>query len=267
MQWSEHYQMMPNGVRLHYRYGKHPCPGSDTVLVFLHEALGCIAMWKQYPQQLARLTGCDVLIYERYGYGGSTALQEARKDNYLVVEGEYYLPQLLKQQQLEKVILIGHSDGGSVALVGAATSPSVVGIVTEAAHAYVDDMTLEGIRAAKELYRRTDLHSRLERYHGERTGQLFDAWCDTWMRDSFQQDLQLGRWLREISCPALIMQGEDDQYGESRQVDYICQAIGAAAEPCMLKDCGHIPHFEAAEQCLTHTADFVTRLIKSPQPA
>ena len=267
MQWNENHVEMPNGVRLHYRYGKHPEPLNDTVLVLLHEALGSIPMWKQYPQQLAQATGCDVLIYERYGYGRSSAMRESRQDNYLVVEGEYYLPQLLDRLELTQVILIGHSDGGSVALVGAALCDSVVGVVTEAAHAYVDPKTLDGIKEASAVYDSTDLHDRLARYHGDRTAGLFNAWRDTWQRESFQHQLDLTRWLRQINCPALIIQGEDDQYGEVDQVTYICQEIGEQAQPCMLQDCAHIPHFEATTACLEHTAAFIARLIRAPQTA
>ncbi|MGY8871013.1 MAG: alpha/beta fold hydrolase, partial [Pseudomonadales bacterium] len=218
---------------------------------------GCIAMWKDIPEQLAAETGCDVVVYERQGYGLSSEITLPRDDDYLVEEGEIWLPRLIDKLGLSKVILIGHSDGGSVALIGAATLASKVkGVITEAAHIYIDHLTTAGIKEAVERYKDSNLKEKLARYHGERTDFLFRAWHETWLRER-KFPMNLRPWLPRIECPALIIQGQDDCYGVREQVTDICAGIGARAEPLFLPKCGHVPHFEARESLISAVASFV----------
>ncbi|MCV6589900.1 MAG: alpha/beta hydrolase [Marinobacterium sp.] len=233
-------------------------------LVLLHEALGCLAMWKQFPQRLAERTGCDVFLYERRGYGASTPITLPRPDTYLVDEGRDWLRPILDAAGLEQVVLIGHSDGGSVALVGAATcADRVRGLVTMAAHIYVDHLTSAGIEEAVHRYHNTDLSRRLERYLGGRTETIFRAWYETWQRPSFRAGLDLTPWLADIRCPALIMQGRDDQYGVASQVTDICAGIGSHAQPLLLDDCGHVPHLEAEAATLAAIDQFLRPVLLS----
>lgn len=230
------------------------------VIILLHEALGCLAMWKDFPAQLASQTGHSVLAYERRGYGSSSPITLPRPDDYLVEEGEVWLPRLLDALSLNRVILFGHSDGGSIALVGAASRPEqVVAVITEAAHIYIDHLTRTGIEAARERYECTDLKARLSRYHGERTDLIFRAWHETWLREK-RWPLDLRPWLGRIRCPALIMQGKQDQYGVPEQVLDICQGIGPHALPLFLDDCAHVPHFEAGTAVLAATVQLLHRL-------
>lgn len=259
--WQDEQIQLNDGVSLQLRWGRQRSGQERPVIVLLHEALGCIAMWKSFPQQLAEATGLNVLVYERRGYGGSTPITLPRPDDYLLEEGEVWLPQLLDRLGLEQVILFGHSDGGSLAQIGAASCPDqVVAIVTLAAHIYVDSLTLGGIREAVERYRTTDLPQRLARYHGDRTELLFRAWSDTWLRPSCHENLDLKPQLSRIRCPALIMQGDRDEYGVPEQVTDACAVIGAHAEARFIADCGHVPHLEKPVEVLAQTTDFLCRV-------
>jgi pimeloyl-ACP methyl ester carboxylesterase len=261
IQWQDEQVQLNDGVSLQLRWGRQPSGQGRPVVVLLHEALGCIDMWKRFPQQLAETTGLDVLVFERRGYGRSTPITLPRPDDYLLEEGEVWLPQLLDRLGLEKVVLFGHSDGGSIAQIGAASCPDqVVAIVTLAAHIYVDHLTLEGIRQAVARYRESDLPQRLARYHGDRTDLIFRAWSETWLRPSCHQGLDLKPQLSRIRCPALIMQGDRDEYGVPEQVTDACAMIGEQAQAHFITDCGHVPHLEKTEEVLAQTGDFLRRI-------
>ncbi len=263
LNWTTRQLELASGISICALHGRHPDNDAQRpTLVLLHEALGCIDRWKQVPQDLAQLTGCDVFVYERRGYGGSSAISLPRPDDYLQEEGRHWLPRVLDSAAIGPVILVGHSDGGSIALVGAAAlGERILGLVTMAAHIYIDELTLQGIAQTVARYEAvdSDLPERLARYHGGRTDLLFRAWHETWNRPTYASfDLQ--PWLGDIRCPALIMQGEQDQYGVARQVHDICAGIGAHARPVMLADCGHSPHLEAPDASLAAIADFVAPL-------
>ncbi len=261
IEWQDQQVQLNDGVSLQLRWGHQPSGKGRPVIVLLHEALGCIDMWKRFPQQLAEATGLDVLIYERRGYGRSTPITLPRPDDYLLEEGEVWLPQLLDRLGLEQVILFGHSDGGSVAQIGASGCPDqVVALITLAAHIYVDHLTLAGIREATERYQTTDLPQRLARYHGERTDLIFRAWSETWLRPSCHENMDLRPQLVKIQCPALIMQGDRDEYGVPEQVTDACATIGANAEAHFIEDCGHVPHLEKPAEVLAQTTDFLRRI-------
>lgn len=258
LQWQPRLLDLPDGTQINSLHGTQADGRGRPTLVFLHEALGCLAMWKEFPEKVALQTGCDVFLYERRGYGGSSPITLPRPDAYLAEEGRDWLGLVLQAAGLDRVVLIGHSDGGSVALVGAACLPeNVVGLVTMAAHIYVDHLTSAGIDEAVLRYQRTDLPQRLARYLGDRTELLFRAWHETWSRASFRVGLDLTPWLGQIRCPALIIQGHGDQYGVPEQVEDICAGIGAKAQPLFLDDCGHVPHLEAQAAVLAAIDQFL----------
>jgi pimeloyl-ACP methyl ester carboxylesterase len=234
---------------------------SDTALVFLHEALGCTAMWHDFPAQVARDTRMPAIIYDRAGYGRSSRSPYRPRDrSYLHCEAQVVLPQLLERLQVDQAILIGHSDGGSIALLAAAACPDkVAGIVTEAAHVFVESITRGGIREALAAYEPHGLEKRLARYHGDRAQDLFFAWADTWLSPGFQ-DWNIENCLGRIQCPALIIQGLEDQYGSPRQVNSIVAGIGTHAVPLFIPGCGHAPHRDAPRRVRRAIAEFVATL-------
>jgi pimeloyl-ACP methyl ester carboxylesterase len=228
-------------------------PGAP-VMVFLHEALGCIAMWKDVPERLAALTGLPALVYDRHGHGLSGPLARKREPDYLDCESFDVLPRVLAECGIADPIPVGHSDGGSIALLYASRHP-VRALVSEAAHVFVEEVTLAGIRQAATTWRETDLPQRLGKYHGDKTEALFSAWADCWQTDPFPS-WNMESALPGVFCPALIIQGEGDEYGSVAQVDAIAAGISGPASVMMVPDCNHIPHFQAADTVLPTIADF-----------
>ncbi|MDP4530559.1 alpha/beta hydrolase [Marinobacter salarius] len=249
------------GVRVQAQRLSH---GDRTgpVLVFLHESLGNIALWKQFPRQLAEATGLDALIYERRGYGASSDEPLPRPYDYLEQEGTVWLPRLLDALVIDEVILVGHSDGGSIALIAAAALEGrVKGLVTMAAHTWADHLTLAGIRDMRRRYLEEGIREKLLRHHGERTDALFYAWQDVWLDEGFQESMDFGPWLDAVRCPAMIIQGDDDEYGVPEQVTRIVEGIGHRAEPVFMAGTGHSPHLQQPAQALTLVSDFLRMAI------
>ena len=220
-------------------------PHRGPALVFLHEALGCTAMWHAFPARVAAATGLSAVSFDRAGYGRSPRTPRPRTKDYLQREAESVLPRVLEALGIQHAILVGHSDGGSIALLAAAALPrTVVGIVTEAAHVFVEPITRAGIRTALAAFAPRQLEQRLARYHGARTRALFFAWADTWLSETFR-DWNIEACLARIRCPALVIQGRDDPYGSEAQVRAIVAGIGPGARALLLPACGHIPHRSA----------------------
>jgi len=237
------------------RPARNPGNGGPT-LVFLHEALGCIDMWKDVPARLSGMTGLPALVYDRYGHGRSGAPGTPRGPDYLDREAFEILPEVLAAGGVADPLLIGHSDGGSIALLYASRFP-VRAAVTEAAHVFVEDVTLAGIRDAVDAWRTTDLQQKLARYHGRNTGALFAGWSETWLSDAFAS-WNIEAALPRVTCPTLIIQGEDDEYGTKRQVNAIAAGISGAVRTLLLPDCRHVPHLQAADRVLPVIADFIS---------
>ena len=233
-------------------------PAADaTTLVFLHEGLGSIGQWKGFPADLVAATGLPGLVYERWGFGGSEPLVLPRPADYLHREAEEALPEVLAACGIDRPLLVGHSDGGSIALLYAAAHPdSPVACITEAAHVFVEEVTLAGIREADALWHSTKLRERLARYHGDQTETVFRGWTETWLRDDFR-DWRMTDRLGAITCPLLVMQGADDQYGTLDQVKAIVEGSAGPAMPQVVPDCGHTPHAERPEVVLAAMAEFI----------
>jgi pimeloyl-ACP methyl ester carboxylesterase len=225
-------------------------------LVFLHEGLGCSAMWRDFPQRLCERTGCPGLCYDRLGYGRSAPFAGQRTIHYLHRAALIELPAVLNRLIPENgYFLIGHSDGGSIALIHSAEQPPLLrGIATEAAHVFVEERTLAGIREAVEAFTAGRLDG-LHRYHGEKTGPVFSAWADTWLSPAFRH-WNLEYLLPSISCPVLAIQGVDDQYGTAAQIEAILAGAASASQE-MVADCGHVPHREQPARVIELMAEFI----------
>lgn len=238
-------------------------PGNPAlpVLIFLHEGLGCTAMWDGFAKQLCEKTRCPGLIYDRQGYGRSSALTTPRTIRYLHDYANDELPQVIDMGIGDHpYLLIGHSDGGSIALIhGARKPPHLRGIITEAAHVFVEPVTLEGIRRATHAFARGKLKG-LYKFHGDKTEQIFYAWSDTWLSPEFKfwniEDL-----LPDIEIPLLVIQGEDDQYGTIKQVDAICSQVSGNAASAMIETCGHAPHSDQPDKVIAAMATFIQSVL------
>ena len=229
-------------------------------LVFLHEGLGCVAMWKDFPRLLCRTTGCPGLIYDRVGYGKSSPLNHTRTIHYMHEYALHELPMLLETVIPQTpFILIGHSDGGSISLIYGAERPSLLrGIITEAAHVFVDSETIAGIKATDEAWKKGILTG-LSKYHGDKTEIMFKAWSVTWLTDWFRY-WNIEYLLPSIVAPLLAIQGADDQYGSLDQVHSIVSKCSGSAQLEVVENCGHSPHLEAKPTVLKLMSDFVTQL-------
>jgi pimeloyl-ACP methyl ester carboxylesterase len=261
---QEDFFVKASGRRLRVRKLTHPNStgeGSRPTLVFLHEGLGSIEMWHDFPAIMAANTTCDCLMYDRWGHGKSDPLDVQRALGYVHDEALDSLPDVLNRVHVDDAILIGHSDGGSIALIFAAEYPEIVrGIITEAAHVFVEEITLEGIREALDIYKNTELKQKLARYHGDNAEKIFGAWHETWLQPEFKSwDIQ--DCLPKITCPVLVIQGEDDQYGTIAQVQAISSQVTGPSKVLLIPNCAHIPHREAKDRVVQEMTKFILELL------
>lgn len=236
---------------------------SDEVIVFLHEALGSVGQWKDFPQLLCERTGLTGLVYDRLGYGKSSPDIVQRDatylENFAFDEFPYIQKALLPH---EKIHLVGHSDGGSIALLIASKYPEqILSVTTMAAHIFVEDVTLAGILPAIEAYDLGKLDG-LKKYHGDKTETLFYNWARTWLSDEYL-NWNIESYLPNIQAPSLIIQGEDDQYGTEAQVDGIVNQVAGKSTKRMLKNCGHMPHLECKEEVISLIEKFIKDEVSS----
>jgi pimeloyl-ACP methyl ester carboxylesterase len=246
-----------------------PAVDAPTV-VMLHEGLGSIAMWKDFPKQLAQATGCRVLVYSRYGHGKSQRLAEKRTVDFMHHEAQVVLPELLHEFEIQQPILLGHSDGASIAIIfagsGAGSADSsgagmpsqrVRALILEAPHVFVEDSGLWSIANIRTLFESTDLPQRLARYH-DHVEETFRGWNDIWLDPNFRR-WNIEKYLDAITCPVLVIQGENDEYGTQAQVQSIRRHI-PAAQALILPRCGHSPHRDHANLTVETIAKFISTL-------
>lgn len=231
---------------------------SRPTLVFLHEGLGSVAMWRGFPGEVARATNCNAMVYSRYGYGNSDSLAEPRPVRYMHDEALVALPEFLDKLAIERPILIGHSDGGSIALIHAGSGAHrPIAVVTLAAHVMVEDVSLSSIAAAKLAYESTGLRARLARHHAD-VDSAFFGWNRIWLAPEFR-DWNIEEYLPRIACPLLAIQGEGDPYGSMEQMRRIGAQV-ADVELLRLADCKHSPHIDQRESVIKAIARLVERV-------
>jgi pimeloyl-ACP methyl ester carboxylesterase len=236
----------------------YPAAGPNATIVILHEGLGSVAMWKDFPERVAEASGCGVLVYSRYGHGKSERLAERRSVDFMHHEAKIVLPELLREFQIEQPILLGHSDGASIALIYAGTWPDRVrGLILEAPHVFVEDVSIQSITAIRKLYESTDLPKRLARYH-EHIDETFRGWNDIWLDPQFR-NWNIEEYLKAITCPTLVVQGDNDEYGSLAQVEAIHRRV-PATQTLILPGCGHSPHRDQPKLTLAAISEFITTL-------
>jgi pimeloyl-ACP methyl ester carboxylesterase len=246
------------GRRLEFRW--IPAARRDaSPLVFLHEGLGSVALWNDFPDRLAAASGSGALIYSRYGFGRSEPLREPRTPDYLEREALDALPAVLEDRGIEHPIFVGHSDGATIALIHAAAGRwPVGGLVLEAPHVFVEDVTIRGIERARAEYEGGRLRARLQPWH-EDVDATFRGWADLWLLPGFRA-WNIERILPGIRCPVLVIQGEEDRYGTAAQLEAIERGASGPVETMMLAGCGHAPHAEQPEIVLAAMARFIGAL-------
>ncbi len=242
------------GLNLEYR--DIPASAVDRpTLVMLHEGLGCVAMWRDFPDKLAAATGCRVVVYSRPGYGSSDPHPQPRQPDFMHREAREVLPAFLAALGIVRPVLVGHSDGGSIALIHAGSFPqAVAGLVVMAPHEFVEEETLAGIRTARKFWSSSDWPQRLARYHRD-AQRVFHDWNDCWLSPEFR-DWNIENCLPEIRCPVLAIQGEDDEYATLRQIEVIAEKVPGTQLLC-LANCGHSPQRDQEAAVLAAIAGFV----------
>jgi pimeloyl-ACP methyl ester carboxylesterase len=234
-------------------------------IVMLHEGLGSVSHWKDFPSRLAEDTGAGVFVHSRYGHGTSDCLGEPRSVFYMHHEAQIVLPEILRKAGIERPALLGHSDGASIAIIYAGTFPdSPAGLILEAPHVFVEDISLASIAEARENYRQTDLPQHLARHHAN-ADSLFWGWNDIWLDATFR-NWNIESFLDPIRCPVLVIQGAQDQYGTIKQVEAI-QARIPSASATILEDCRHAPHRDQPKATLSAMRLFVTTKLGCPESA
>jgi pimeloyl-ACP methyl ester carboxylesterase len=231
-----------------------------TTLVFLHEGLGCIEMWRDFPLQLCDATACNGIVYDRTSYGRSSPWPSDPGQRYMEIEADEVLPRLLAQLGIEDCVLVGHSDGGTIALNYAAADPEPLrAVVTIAAHAINEPVCTAAIQSAREAFATGDLRARLLKYHGDNVDRAFHLWADAWVAPGFEPMDANGR-LPGVQVPVQAIQGEDDEYGSELQLGIIAGKVGGYCETRLIPGCGHSPHLQQPRHVVSEIARFVAPL-------
>ncbi len=235
-------------------------PGRQPSLVFLHEGLGSIAGWRDFPNRLARATGETGVAYNRVGHGRSGPLAGPRSVRFMHDEALEVLPAVLSALGIERPVLVGHSDGASIALIFASHHPEQVrGLALEAPHVSVEDETVRGITDARRQFRSGKLRDSLLKHHFENTDALFESWVEVWLSEAFRL-WSIESELRSVTCPALVIQCENDNYGTLQQVRRIEAGAAGPVTSLVLPGCGHAPHKGRTSEVVEAMRGFIASL-------
>ena len=233
------------------------------ILVFLHEGLGCVDIWRDFPEKLGGLTDCPVLIYSRQGYGRSDPCAVPRPLDYLRKESLSVLPDVLAAAGIEDHVLIGHSDGGSIALIyaGAQERKGLRAIISMAPHVFCEQISVDAIALARQSFFDGGLRDGLKKFHHDNVDCAFLGWNGAWLDPDFM-GWNIEKYLPGITVPQLVMQGEDDQYGSVAQLDSIAKKSGGPVMVNMLPGCGHAPYKEQKQQSLDIMQAYLNDIIQ-----
>jgi pimeloyl-ACP methyl ester carboxylesterase len=243
------------GHRLEYEWIESSNPDRPA-LVFLHEGLGSMRQWRDFPLRVAQATGCPALVYSRYGYGHSDVLAEPRRSvRFMHEEALEALPAVLAETGIRNPILVGHSDGASIALIHAGAGNPVRALALMAPHVFVEEVCIRSIEQAKRDFETTDLPRRLGKYHRD-PRRTFYLWNDVWLDPEFM-DWNIEEYLAGVSCPVLAIQGRDDQYGTMAQPRAIALKVKGPCELVELERCGHSAFRDRPEATLEAVSRFV----------
>ena len=231
------------------------------VIAMLHEGLGSVSLWRDFPDQMASRTGCPVLVWSRAGYGRSDAIDLPRPLTYMHDEAMRVLPGIVAQLGGRPHVLLGHSDGASIALIHAGHCPeaSLKGLVLMAPHVFVEDISIAGIEAARQAWEEGGLLDRLARHHGPNVDCAFLGWNGAWLDPGFRS-WNIEQYLSSIAVPTLLIQGRDDEYGTLAQIEAIARQVPGPVATCILDGCGHSPQKDQTAAVLDAISNFLTEL-------
>jgi pimeloyl-ACP methyl ester carboxylesterase len=235
-----------------------PIPAQKAPIVLLHDSLGSVELWRDFPEALCRATGRDVIAYDRLGFGKSDAYPGPIKLDFIIKESTDYLPAVLKALNIDTFVIFGHSVGGEMSAIAATEFPArCVALITESAQAFAEDVTLDGVRRAKVAFADPAQIDRLKRYHGEKAAWVVNSWIDSWLSPELA-DWTLDPWLPKLKSPVLAIHGDSDEYGSRKHPDMIVGRAGGPAQLALISGCGHVPHREKQAEILGFVRDFLT---------
>lgn len=239
-------------------YAKKWAPEAESgqpPIVLLHDSLGCVDLWRDFPSNLAETLGRCVIAYDRLGYGKSDARDVLPSIKFIEEEATRYFPAIKKQLLIKEFVLYGHSVGGGMAINIAARDSDCKAVVTAAAQAFVEDLTIKGIQDAKLLFAQPGQVERLKKWHGQKAAWALWAWTETWLSAEFRS-WSLEPAIKKVCCPVLAIHGDSDEYGSSAFPEFIAERAGGAATMVLLTDCGHVPHKEKSQEVLSALSNF-----------
>ncbi len=229
---------------------------SDVPVVLMHDSLGCVDLWRDFPETLARNLSRAVFAYDRLGFGKSDPRVEPPSLDFIVEEASTYFPFVKSGLSMSSYILFGHSVGGGMSVHIASRDPDCKAVVTVATQAFIEELTKEGIVNAKKEFERSGQFKRLERWHGRKAKWVLDAWTGVWLSPDFA-DWSLNGSIQNVHCPLLAIHGGRDEYGSTASAEFIAGNSGGVSELMILKDCGHLPHREKPETVVHAVKDFL----------
>ena len=253
---TDHFVQTPNG-RLFARTWSPADQSQGSPIILLHDSLGSVELWRNFPAQLCVRTHRQVVAYDRLGFGRSDARTDRLTAAFVEQEAEIYVPRLLDHFETERFVAFGHSVGGAMAVCcGAVLGNATSAVITESAQMFAEDLTLRGISAAKAEYADSERLARLKKYHGEKTAWVLSAWIDTWLSPQFA-NWSVRDELRSVRCPLLCLHGDRDEFGSLRHLEVAREFSGSATETRVLQGLGHVPHREDPESVLMQVARFL----------
>lgn len=245
------------GGRIYAKSWKPSTGTNKSSLVLLHDSLGCVEMWRNFPQVLAETLDRQVITYDRLGFGHSSARTELPSVRFVSEEAEIYFPAISKVFSLGKFVLFGHSVGGAMAVIIASHfADSCEAIITESAQAFVEERTRQGITQAKMNFSDPATFGKLEKYHGDKTKWVLSAWIDVWLSSKFSS-WSLENDLPKVMCPLFAIHGERDEYGSSRFPEMIASLASGPSKKWIVPDCGHVPHREKQDLIVSEVSAFL----------
>lgn len=231
------------------------------VLILLHEGLGSVAMWRKIPELIHLKTKLNVLVYSRFGYGQSSTIKLPRPTNYMSIEAEEYLPEIIKILSIKNYFLIGHSDGGTIASIGSNSKniEQLLGTILIAPHFFVEQESIEAIEDISYQYKYKNLKSKLERFHND-VDNAFWGWSNVWLSPDFK-NWNILKYLPQIKTPILALQGTNDPYGTINQINILEQKVRGPFDKVVIKDCGHNPFIEYKDKTIEHINAFIKKIV------
>lgn len=248
-----------NGKRVFYKIiNPHLRDKNKPLLVFLHEGLGCSEQWKDFPYVVSESVKCPALLFDRIKYGKSEFSDKPFDHNYMHDEAFENLPELLDKLNIsERLILIGHSDGGTISLLFASRFPGkVAAVITEADHVICEEATIKGVANVVKEFENGKIRDYLLKYQKEKTDKLFYGWSGYWLSEE-AKNWSIEEYLKDVKAPVLAIQGKDDKYGSAEQLISKVKSLGGDVNILYLDNCGHIPHREQKELVFNRIKNFI----------